>query len=178
MGAAIVRKLYVVSCGEQKDPLAEIEPVPAGLVYTGPLHKALRRAVESVIDEEAGDRLLILSDHYGLLDLSDPVRGYKGIRFKNKHPRSATEDHIYTDAVKKGVDTAAEVIVVASGEYVTRCRHVWPHAASAMEGVHSPGLMMARAKEMYTSPGRLAEFLTYAHDHHPGRQNHTARRDR
>ncbi|MFD7732189.1 DUF6884 domain-containing protein [Kitasatospora phosalacinea] len=171
MYGATVRKLYVVSCGERKNPLAETEPVPAGLIYTGPLHKALRRAVESVIDEKAGDRLLILSDYYGLLDLSDPVRDYNGIRFKDNHLQAATKDHIYTDAVKKGVDTATEVIVVASAEYLTRCRQVWPHAGTVMEGVHGTGLMMARAKEIYTDPSRIAEFLTYAPGHgHGGRK--------
>src|SRR4051794_33494445 len=61
-------ELVVISCGSRKLN----RPARAADMYTGSYHRACRKTAEAL----RPDRILVLSAHYGLLDLDDIIEPY------------------------------------------------------------------------------------------------------
>jgi len=75
MTAPTVRpRLIIMSCGGRKSTTER--PVPAGEMYCGSYHVALRRAADALTSQDITARVLILSAFYGFVALDDLIAPY------------------------------------------------------------------------------------------------------
>lgn len=125
-------ELIVITCGSRKVD----HRAPAGELYTGPYHRACRRAAEALQPE----RLLILSSAYGLLGVDDVIDPYD-TPFGTAG--SVTGARLVAQAHERGVLDLDPVVVLAGRRHFQLAQSVWPHAVSPLTGIGGMGHQIA-----------------------------------
>lgn len=125
-------RLVVVPCGGAKLGHA----APAGALYTGSYHAACRRAALAI-----GGQTLILSALHGLLALADVIEPYD---LRMGQPGSVTAQRLREQAAARGVDQAADVVILAGRKYADAAAAVWPHARRPLDGSRGMGEQLQR----------------------------------
>jgi hypothetical protein len=142
--------VIIVSCGGRKKTAAR--PVPAGEMYTGSYHRALRRAADALTQGGRTGRTLIFSALHGLLSLHDPITPYD-LRMGDEG--SVTGEHLRQQAIALGI-IGAEVTVLGPHRYVEASRTVWPDLTAPLEGSRGIGEQLGRLADIYR-PTRTAQ---------------------
>jgi hypothetical protein len=143
-------RVIIVSCGGRKS--SSEQPVPAGEMYTGSYHTALRRAADALTDGGRTGRILILSALYGLLNLHDPIAPYD-MRMGDKG--SVSGERLRQQAVELGI-LGADVTVLGPRAYVEASRTVWPALTAPLAGARGIGDQLAKLADIY-DPGRRSQ---------------------
>src|SRR5690606_30344038 len=162
-------RVIIVSCGGAK--IDTTQPVPAGEMYTGSYHLALRRAADARTRGRA-DRVLILSAFHGLLTLHDLIAPYD-LRMGDEG--SVTGERLRQQAADLGI-LDADVTVLGPRAYVEASRAVWPELTDPLAGARGIGGQLAKLADIYdpsraqppqpsagpaerTSPGSIIEEI-------------------
>ncbi|GGQ49861.1 hypothetical protein GCM10010250_21800 [Streptomyces althioticus] len=119
-------RLVIIPCAARKLP----HPAPAGELYVGTYHRACRAAADRLTAD--GGTLLILSDLYGLVPITQVLQPYD---MRVGDPHSVTVGKLREQARELGVDEAQDVIVLAGRAYADHCRAIWPHAQAPLVGM-------------------------------------------
>jgi hypothetical protein len=146
------QRLIIVACGARK---ANCFEAPAGEMYIGSYHRAARRAADAI--STSGDRIMILSARYGLLDPADRILRYEmrlGRRF------AITAQGLREQADQLGVLDTVQVVVLAPAAHATLAEFVWPHAQLALAGTRGIGEQMARFAALATGRVTIADLVT------------------
>lgn len=137
---AFAPELIVVPCGARKlDHRAR-----AGDMYVGSYHRACRRAAASL----RPDRLVILSAHYGLLDLHEEIDPYDT---PHGAAGSVTAATLRDQAVRRGIAALDPVVVLGGARHCALASAVWPHALTPLSGTRGMGEQVARLAAMARS---------------------------
>ncbi|MEK9521443.1 hypothetical protein MIU24_18915 [Streptomyces venezuelae] len=126
---AAEQPLVIIPCGSTKLDHA----APAADLYVGSYHRACARAAAALTAN--GGTVLILSALHGLVPLDRVLDPYE-MRMGDKG--SVTPDVLREQARALGVDTAANVTILAGLSYATPALAVWPHADAPLVGL--PGM--------------------------------------
>ncbi|MGW3391919.1 DUF6884 domain-containing protein [Streptomyces cinereoruber] len=149
MAAPTVRpRVIIVSCGGRKSTTEQ--PVPAGEMYCGSYHLALRRAADALTAQDGTVRVLILSALYGFVDLDDLIAFYD---LRMGDDGSVTGEKLRQQAADLGV-LHADVIVLGPRAYVEACRAVWPRLTDVLAGTRGIGEQLAKLADIYTPSRR------------------------
>ncbi|MDX3234221.1 hypothetical protein PV392_00675 [Streptomyces sp. ME03-5709C] len=135
-------ELVVVPCGVRK--LAH--RARAADMYTGGYHRACRRAADAL----EPDRLVILSAHYGLLDLDDEIDPYDT---PHGHADAVTAGLLRAQAADLRIVALDPVVVLGGARHVALARSVWPHALTPLDGTRGMGEQFARLAAMARAAG-------------------------
>jgi hypothetical protein len=105
--------LVIIPCGRSKIWLKQpdLGPTPAQEAYTGAPFKVNREYAE-----EFGDRWIILSAKYGLIEPSTPIEQYE-VTFKRKNTNPVSVVTIRKQLVDLGLLDFDRVIVLGGKEY-------------------------------------------------------------
>jgi hypothetical protein len=138
-----------LSCGGRKSTTEQ--PVPAGEMYCGSYHVALRRAADSLAaqDQDSTARVLILSALHGFVALDDLIAPYD-LRMGDEG--SVTGEKLRRQAADLGV-LHADVTVLGPRAYVEAARAVWPRLTDVLAGARGIGEQLAKLADIY-APGR------------------------
>ncbi|MEU5239681.1 DUF6884 domain-containing protein [Streptomyces lydicus] len=148
MAAPTVRpRLIIVSCGGRKSTTEQ--PVPAGEMYCGSYHLALRRAADALTNRGRTGRVLILSALHGFADLDDLIAPYD-LRMGDEG--SVTREQLRQQADDLGI-TDADVTVLGPRAYVEASRTVWPALIDPLAGARGIGEQLAKLADIY-APNR------------------------
>ncbi|MFF7953683.1 DUF6884 domain-containing protein [Streptomyces griseorubiginosus] len=141
--------MIIVSCGGRKSPTET--PVPAGEMYCGSYHAALRRAADALAiqDQNSTALVLILSALHGFVALDDLIAPYD-LRMGDKG--SVTGEKLRRQAVDLGI-LHADVTVLGPRAYVEATRAVWPRLTDVLAGARGIGEQLAKLADIY-APGR------------------------
>ncbi len=126
-------------------------------MYIGSYHRAARRAADAI--SAPGDRVMILSARYGLLDPADRILRYE-MRLSSRW--AITAQGLREQAEQLGVLDTAEVVVLASAAYANLAAQVWPHARLALAGTRGIGDQMARFAALATGRATIADIVLAA----------------
>jgi hypothetical protein len=146
------QRLIIIACGARK---AECVEAPAGDMYVGSYHRAARRAADAI--STPGDRVMILSARYGLLDPADRILRYE-MRLGSRGAIIAQS--LREQAEQLGVLDTVQVVVLAPAAYGTLAAQVWPHAQLALAGTRGIGDQMARFAALATGRATIADLVT------------------
>ncbi|MGW6203679.1 DUF6884 domain-containing protein [Streptomyces sp. NPDC055089] len=135
--------MIIVSCGGSK--LATEQPVPAGKMYTGSYHWALRRAANTLTHGVRSARVFVLSALHGLLDLNDLIAPYD---LRMGETGSVTSEQVRQQAVDRGI-LDADVTVLGPRSYCDISRAVWPQMTEPLAGARGIGDQLARLADIY-----------------------------
>ncbi|WP_440581058.1 DUF6884 domain-containing protein [Streptomyces sp. PT19] len=135
-------RVIIVSCGGTK--IDATQPVPAGDMYTGSYHLALRRAADALTRDRTGC-VLILSSLYGLLTLHDLIAPYD-LRMGDEG--SVTGERLRQQAADLGI-LGADVTVLGPRAYVEASRAVWPELTDPLAGARGIGEQLAKLADIY-----------------------------
>ncbi|MFB6985556.1 DUF6884 domain-containing protein [Streptomyces sp. NPDC056304] len=144
------QRVIIVSCGGSK--LVTEQPVPAGEMYTGSYHRALRRAADALTHGGRSGRVFILSALHGLLGLNDPIAPYD-LRMGDRD--SVTSEQVRQQAIDRGI-LDADVTVLGPRTYCDISRAVWPQLTEPLAGARGIGDQLARLADIY-DPARHQE---------------------
>ncbi|MFD8664860.1 DUF6884 domain-containing protein [Streptomyces microflavus] len=148
MPAPTVRpRVIIVSCGGRKSTTEQ--PVPAGQMYCGSYHLALRRAADAISSQDQTARVLILSSRYGILNLDDLISPYD---LRMGEEGSVTSEQLRQQAGDLGI-LNAHVTVLGPRAYEEASRTVWPELTAPLAGARGIGEQLAKLADIYT-PGR------------------------
>ncbi|MEU1076521.1 MULTISPECIES: DUF6884 domain-containing protein [unclassified Streptomyces] len=149
MAAPTVRpRVIIVSCGGRKSTTEQ--PVPAGELYCGSYHVALRRAADALAGQAARTaRVLILSALHGFVALDELIAPYD-LRLGDEG--SVTGEKLRQQAADLGV-LHADVTVLGPRAYVEACRSVWPELTDSLAGTRGIGEQLAKLADIY-APSR------------------------
>ncbi|MER5687514.1 DUF6884 domain-containing protein [Streptomyces sp. NPDC002205] len=126
-------ELVVIPCGSRKLG----RRARAAEMYVGSYHRACRKAADAL----QPDRLLILSAHYGLLDLDDVIEPYD-----TPHGTAAaiTAQVLLKQATMRDIVLLDPVVALGGARHVSLVRTIWPHARTPLAGTRGMGEQMAR----------------------------------
>ncbi|MFF8617058.1 DUF6884 domain-containing protein [Streptomyces sp. NPDC015350] len=148
MAATPVRpRLIIVSCGGRKSTTEQ--PVPAGEMYCGSYHMALRRAADALTAQDRTARVLILSALHGFVALDEVIAPYD-LRMGDEG--SVTGEKLRQQAADLGA-LHADVTVLGPRAYVEAARAVWPRLTDVLAGARGIGEQLAKLADIY-APGR------------------------
>lgn len=154
MAASTVRpRVIIVSCGGRKNTTEQ--PVPAGEMYCGSYHVALRRAADALTVQDGTARVLILSALHGFVDLDEAIAPYD---LRMGDDGSVTGEKLRQQAADLGV-LHADVTVLGPRAYVEVCRAVWPKLTDSLAGTRGIGEQLAKLADIY-APGRRSQTPT------------------
>ncbi|MGP3950823.1 DUF6884 domain-containing protein [Streptomyces sp. 7N604] len=136
-------RVVIVACGGRKS--TSKQPIPAGQMYTGSYHLALRRAADALTHGGRTGRVFILSALHGLLALEDPITPYD-LRMGDEG--SVTSGQLRQQAIDLGV-IGAEATVLGPRAYVEASRTVWPDLTAPLEGSRGIGEQLGRLADIY-----------------------------
>ncbi|MGZ2361479.1 hypothetical protein LRE75_33175 [Streptomyces sp. 372A] len=141
--------MIIVSCGGRK--ITTEQPVPAGEMYCGSYHIALRRAADelAIQNQESNVHLLIMSALHGLVALDDLIEPYD-LRMGDEG--AVTTEKLRQQAANLGL-LHADVTVLGPRAYVEAARTVWSGLTDVLAGARGIGEQMAKLADIYT-PGR------------------------
>lgn len=131
--------VVVVACGARK---AE-HPAPAGALYLGSYHRAMRRAADALTRH--GGRVIILSALHGLVTLDTVLAPYN---LRMGEPDSVTAATLREQAAALGLD-GAQVTVLGGRAYVEAVQQVFPDALTPLAGSRGIGEQLARLAAIY-----------------------------
>ncbi|WP_225636756.1 DUF6884 domain-containing protein [Streptomyces solaniscabiei] len=141
--------MIIVSCGSAKSD----EMAPAGDMYIGTYHLALRRAADALTHGGRTGRTLIYSALYGLLTLHDLIAPYD-LRMGDEG--SVTGARLRQQAAELGI-LDADVTVLGPRAYVEATRTVWPQLTDPLAGARGIGEQLAKLADIY-DPRRHARL--------------------
>ncbi|MEU7031640.1 DUF6884 domain-containing protein [Streptomyces sp. NPDC046275] len=154
MAAPTVRpSVIIVSCGGRKSTTEQ--PVPAGEMYCGSYHVALRRAADALTVHDRTARVLILSALHGFVALDDLIAPYD---LRMGDDGSVTGEKLRQQAADLGI-LHATVTVLGPRAYVEACRTVWPKLTDSLAGTRGIGEQLAKLADIY-APGRRTKTPT------------------
>lgn len=148
-------RVIIVSCGGRKSTTEQ--PLPAGEMYCGSYHVALRRAADALAtqDQNSTARVLILSALHGFVALDDLIAPYN-LRMGDEG--SVPAERLRQQAADLGA-LDADVIVLGPRAYVEACRAVWPKLTDLLAGTRGIGEQLAKLADIY-APGRHSQTPT------------------
>ncbi|MFI9772206.1 DUF6884 domain-containing protein [Streptomyces sp. NPDC052415] len=132
-----------MSCGGTK--IDTTQPVPAGEMYAGSYHVALRRAANVLTRGGRTGRVLILSALYGLVSVHDLIAPYD-LRMGDEG--SVTDERLRQQAADLGI-LGADVTVLGPRAYVEASRAVWAELAAPLAGARGIGEQLAKLADIY-----------------------------
>ncbi|MER5889668.1 DUF6884 domain-containing protein [Streptomyces sp. NPDC001941] len=135
------------SCGGRKSTNAH--SVPAGEMYCGSYHAALRRAADALAAQDSTATVLVLSARHGLVALDEVIAPYD-LRMGDEG--SVTGEKLRRQASDLGV-LHSDVTVLGPRKYVEAARGVWPRLTDVLAGAQGIGEQLAKLADIYT-PGR------------------------
>lgn len=143
-------RVVVVACGARKTD----HPAPAGALYLGSYHRAMRRAAAALTRD--GGRVIILSALHGLVTLDTVLDPYN---LRMGAPGSVAAATLRQQAAALGLDRA-EVTVLGGKAYVQALQEVVPDALAPLAGTRGIGEQLARLAAIYrTTPARTTVEL-------------------
>ncbi|MEU6290393.1 hypothetical protein K388_05834 [Streptomyces sp. KhCrAH-43] len=151
MAAPTVRpRVIIVSCGGRKSTTEQ--PVPAGEMYCGSYHVALRRAADALVAQDRTARVLILSALHGFVALDQVIAPYD-LRMGDEG--SVTGEKLRQQAADLGV-LHADVTVLGPRAYVEAARAVWLRLTDVLAGARGIGEQLAKLADIY-APARRSQ---------------------
>ncbi|MFK0296893.1 DUF6884 domain-containing protein [Streptomyces sp. NPDC090442] len=149
-------RVVIVACGGRKavyaDGVRKGQPVisaPAGELYVGSYHRAMRRAADALTRGGRSGRVLILSAKYGLVELSQRLLNYD---LRAGALGTVDGETLRRQAHELGISGAA-VTVLGGRAYVSLAEEVWSDVAAPLAGTRGIGEQLARLAATY-DPGR------------------------
>ncbi|MEV6922942.1 DUF6884 domain-containing protein [Dactylosporangium sp. NPDC051485] len=142
------QRLIIVVCGARKADRIE---APAGELYVGSYHRAARRAADAI--RRPGDRVVILSAWYGLVELSDLLLRYDA-RLGQRH--TISRDGLREQAEQLGLLDVRDVVILAPAPYARLARYVWPHANCPLDGTRGIGDQLRRLAALTAGTTKIA----------------------
>ncbi|QKW20601.1 hypothetical protein HUT16_17360 [Kitasatospora sp. NA04385] len=131
---ALPRRAVVVACGSRKAaPAPGATTVPAGDLYTGSYHRALRRTAE-VLTGDWGT-VYILSAQAGLVPTDRLLAPYD---LRITDPRAVTGEQLRHQAAALDLEHA-DVIFLGGGKYARALASAVPHRAMPLAGTRGMG---------------------------------------
>ncbi|MFI5864760.1 DUF6884 domain-containing protein [Streptomyces sp. NPDC051546] len=140
-------RVIIVSCGGRKSSTQQ--PIPAGEMYCGSYHLALRRAADALTTHDRTARVLILSALHGFVTLDDVIAPYD---LRMGEEGSVTGEQLRRQAADLGI-LSADVTVLGPRAYVAASRAVWPELTDPLAGARGIGEQLAKLADIY-APGR------------------------
>jgi hypothetical protein len=131
--------VVVVACGARKTD----HPAPAGALYLGSYHRAMRRGAHALTRD--GGRVVILSALHGLVELDTVLDPYN---LRMGEPGSVTAATLREQAAALGLDRA-QVTVLGGKAYVQALQEVVPDALAPLTGTRGIGEQLARLAAIY-----------------------------
>ncbi|MGW2543755.1 DUF6884 domain-containing protein [Kitasatospora sp. NPDC001574] len=138
------RRAVVVSCGSRKAPAPPGDgALPAGDLYTGSYHRALRRAAEALTG--GWGTVYILSGQYGIVRTDQPLVPYDTAI---TDVEAVTGRQLLRDA--EAFDLAhADVLFLGGAKYAEVLRPAVPHCVMPLAGTRGIGEQMGLLKAQY-----------------------------
>ncbi|WP_392667212.1 DUF6884 domain-containing protein [Streptomyces sp. LN785] len=130
-------ELLIIPCGSRKLGW----PTRAADMYIGSYHRACRKAADALQSR----RLLILSGHYGLLDLDDIIEPYDT---PHGSTGATTAQLLLQQATERGIVSLDPVVALGGARHTALIHTVWPHARTPLNGTRSMGEQMSRLAAM------------------------------
>lgn len=134
----LLTPLVIIPCGGKKREGRSL----AMDMYTGPYHKGCQAYARTLTPLE--DDILILSALYGFLSLYDEIAPYN-LRMGDLGCISL---FVLREQVReRGIMDRKEVVALGGKEYVSRCKLIWPHCSTPLDGVGGIGKHLKWLKE-------------------------------
>lgn len=121
--------LVIIPCAATKAD----RPAAARDLYIGSFHRMCYRAASALTSD---DNIRILSAKHGLLRLNDQVNPYA---LRMGDPGTVTVEQLIRQAREQEILDHPNVVILAGRDYTAMARHLWPSAATPLQGSRSIG---------------------------------------
>ncbi|MEV7122897.1 DUF6884 domain-containing protein [Kitasatospora griseola] len=165
------RRAVIISCGSRKaTPAPDATTVPAGDLYTGTYHQALRRTAEALTGDWG--TVYILSAQAGLVRTDCLLTPYN---LRITDATAVTGEQLRTDAASFDLDHA-DVIFLGGAKYAQALRPAVPHFALPLAGTRGIGeqlQLLAALREPETGQDRRTACWAQAEHQRAGETERT-----
>ncbi|MER7701607.1 DUF6884 domain-containing protein [Kitasatospora sp. NPDC097605] len=141
------RRAVIVACGNRKATTDAQTWLPAGKLYTGSYHRALRRAADALTSHWG--TVLILSAKHGLVR-PDRLLGPYDMAITDT--AAVTSEHLRQHAEAFDLPNA-EVVFLGGTSYADVLRPAVPHSVLPLAGTRGIGEQLSRLREYYDPAG-------------------------
>lgn len=141
-------ELVVIPCGSRKLN----RPARAADMYIGSYHRACRKTADAL----RPDRILVLSAHYGLLDLDDIIEPYDT---PHGATGAVTAEVLLEQAARHDILLLDPVVALGGARHVSLVRSLWPHVRTPLAGTRGMGDQMARLAALREEADLFVEMV-------------------